>query len=329
MLVERLGAGAVTARLDAPEAAVVQPGFSEGANPPGSLGVDVAHELANLLLVVTGSLEQLRRQPLDTQGRQQLARAEWGAWQAVQLMRPVLSQAQGGDGEAEVEAADLNAIVGRFVAGIGPQIDEQVRLAAELAPGRLPVRFEPALLGLVLLNLVRDAMPDGGTVVLRTRGPRLDGLGDQLSTEVSVSDTGTGMPPGVAERAAEAFFTTKPRGKGAGLGLWMAHRFASMCGGKVTIETQRRAGHHGPPCLALSRRRRAGLTRQPRSVTAWPSCSHARLASGRLPLALVGQTAERLQFADGWSGQGGASRRRSERLANVGILTLNKIRPRN
>ncbi len=222
----------------AQEAAVVQPSGAGEAGFPGSLGADVAHELGNLLTVVSSSLEQLRRQPLDNQGQQQLARAEWGARQAVHLMRQVLSQAQGGDGEAEI--VDLNAAVGGFVAIMGQQIDEHVQLAAELAPGRLPVRLDPALLELVLLNLVRnaaDAMPDGGMVVIRTRGPRLDGLGDQLATEVSVSDSGTGMAPAVAERAAEAFFTTKPPGKGTGLGLWMAHRFASMCSGKVKIET--------------------------------------------------------------------------------------------
>ena len=220
-----------------------QPGFGEDAGAPGSLGAEAAHELANLMTVVTGSLRQLRRQPLDRQGQQQLTRAEWGAWQAVRLTRQVLSQAQGDDGEAEV--VDLNAAVDGFVAAIGPQVDEHVRLAAELAPGRLPVRLEPALLDLVLLNLVRnaaDAMPHGGTVVVRTRRPRLDGLGDRLSTEVSVSDTGTGMPPAVAERAAEAFFTTKPRGKGTGLGLWMAHRFASACNGKIEIETAQGRG---------------------------------------------------------------------------------------
>ena len=197
------------------------------------------------MTVVLGSLEQLRRQPLDKQGRQQLARAEWGAWQAGQLTRRVLSQAQGGDGEAEVGVVDLNAAVGRFVAAIGPQVDEHVQLAAKLAPGPLPVRLDPALLELVLLNLVRnaaDAMPGGGMVVLRTCRPRLDGLGDQLATEVSVSDTGTGMAPAVAERATEAFFTTKPRGKGTGLGLWMAHRFASTCGGKIEIKTSHRRG---------------------------------------------------------------------------------------
>ena len=155
----------------------------------------------------------------------------------------MLSRAQGGDGEAE--AVDLNAAVDRFVAVIGQQVNGHVQLAAELAPGPLPVRLDPALLELVLLNLVRnaaDAMPDGGTVVIRTRRPRLDGLGDQLATEVSVSDSGTGMAPAVTERAAEAFFTTKPRGKGTGLGLWITHRFASACGGKITIETAQGRG---------------------------------------------------------------------------------------
>jgi len=225
------------------DAATDQPDLREEAGSPGSVGAGVAHKLANLMMVVTGSLEQLRRQPLDKQGQQQLARAEWGAWQAVQLTRRVLSRAQGGDGEAEV--VDLNAAVGRFVAVIGQRVDEHVQLAVELAPGRLPVRLDPVLLELVLLNLVRnaaDAMPDGGTVVIRTRGPRLDGLGDQPATEVSVSDNGTGMAPAVAERAAEAFFTTKPRGKGTGLGLWMAHRFTSACGGKIEIETRQGQG---------------------------------------------------------------------------------------
>ena len=245
MVVEQLDAGRVTAHPGPPDAAVVQPGVREDAGAPGSPGADVAHELANLLTVVTGSLEQLRRQPLDKQGQRQLARAEWGAWQAARLMRQALFQAQGDQGEVEVDAVDLNAAVGRFVAAFGPQADKHVRLAAELAPGRLPVRLDPALLNLVLLNLVRnaaDAMPDGGTVVVRTRRPQLDGLGDRLATEVSVSDTGTGMAPAVAEHAAEAFFTTKLRGKGTGLGLWMAHRFASTYGGKIEIKTAQGRG---------------------------------------------------------------------------------------
>ena len=208
------------------------------AKHPGSLGADTAHELANLMTVVSGSLEQLRRQPLSEQGQQQLARAEWGVRQAARLTRQVLSHARG-DKDALV-VADLNAVVGGFAAVIGQQVREDVLLAAELAARPLPVRLDAGLLELVLLNLVRnasDAIPEGGRVVLLTKGPRLDGLGDQLAVEVAVSDNGTGMAPNVAQQATEAFFTTKPHGKGTGLGLWMAHRFASTHGGKISIET--------------------------------------------------------------------------------------------
>lgn len=220
------------------QAATAQPGSMEDADRPIPLGADTAHELANLMMVVSGSLEQLRRQPFDERGQQQLARAEWGVRQAAQLTRQVLSQARGEDGTAKV--VDLNAVVGEFAAVMGQQAGQGVQLTAQLVPAPLPVRLDASLLELVLLNLVRnaaDAMPDGGQVVLRTKGPQLDGLGDQLAAEVAVSDTGTGMAPDVTQRAAEAFFTTKPNGKGTGLGLWMAHRFASTHDGKISIET--------------------------------------------------------------------------------------------
>lgn len=82
-----------------------------------------------------------------------------------------------------------------------------MQLAAELAPGRLPVRLDAGLLELVLLNLVRnaaDAMPEGGQVVLLTKGPWLDGLGDQLAVEVAVLDTSTGIQPGHFSPAVHA-----------------------------------------------------------------------------------------------------------------------------
>ncbi len=76
-----------------------------------------------------------------------------------------------------------------------------------------------------------------GRVVLQTKRPRLDGLGDRPAVGMAVSDTGTGMAPEVAGRAAETFFTTKPHGRGTGLGLWIAHRFASEHDGKLSIDT--------------------------------------------------------------------------------------------
>ena len=220
------------------KAAAVQPNAGKMPHHSGDMGVETAHELANLLTVLLGSLEPLRRQPLDERGQRQLSRAEWGARQVARLTRQVLSQAQGREDAAEI--VDLNAVVDGFATAMDGHMSEGARVATELALGSLPVRLDAGLLDFVLLNLVRnaaDATPGGGEVVLRTRGPRLDGLGKQLTAEVSVSDDGTGMPPDVAQRAPEAFFTTKPPGNGTGLGPWMANGFASDCGGTVKIET--------------------------------------------------------------------------------------------
>lgn len=215
-----------------------RPSLAEKARHPGAVSADAAYEFANLLTVVLGSLEQLRRQPLDERGQQQLGRAEWATLQAARLTRQALSQAQGEEDVAKV--VDLNAVVDGLATMMDSRVSAGMRVTAELVAGSLPVRLDAGLLTLVLLNLVcnaADAMPDGGEVVMRTRGPRVDGLGDQLTAEVSVLDSGTGMPPDVAQRATEALFSTELRGKGIDLGLWMAHSFASTCDGKVTVET--------------------------------------------------------------------------------------------
>lgn len=212
-------------------------GHSGAEGRPGVLAAGMVHDLNNVLTVVLASLEQLRRQPLDSQGQRQLDRAQWGARQAARLARRViaLSRGEGGDGEA----VDLNDVVGAFARTLGQAAGEGVGLVMEAAPGPLPARLDAGQLELALLNLVRnaaDAMA-GGWVVIRTAGHRVDGLGGQPTVEVAVSDTGTGMTPETARRARDAFFTTKGREQGTGLGLWMVHRFAAEAGGKVEIET--------------------------------------------------------------------------------------------
>ena len=232
-----------TSRLD-PDGASSNLGYLAATELVGQpVAADAAHELANLMTVVLGSLEQLRSQPLDPPGRQQLGRAEWGARQAARLTRQVLSRTQGRDERPGI--TDLNEVVGGFAAVLGRRLECGALVAVELASARLPVRLDAGLLELVLLNLARnaaDAMPSGGEVIIRTQGPRLAGMGDRLTVEVSVSDTGTGMAPAVARRAMEAFFTTKAHGRGTGLGLWMAERFARACEGKVVITTEEGQG---------------------------------------------------------------------------------------
>lgn len=241
MAAGRFGAGHMTdapSQTTAQDAAAVPSGPKEDADHPCSLGFETVHELANLMTVVLWSLEQLRRQLLNEQGQQQLSLAEWDVRQAARLTRQVLAQTSGEKDALAV--ADLNSVVGGFAAVMGQQVREDVRLAAELAPGRLPVRLDTGLLELVLLNLFRsaaDAMPEGGQVVLLTKGPRLNGLNGQLAVEVAVSDNGTGMAPDVTQQATEAFFTTKLHSKSTGLGLWMAHHFVSTHGGNISIDT--------------------------------------------------------------------------------------------
>ena len=112
-----------------------------------------------------------------------------------------------------------------------------------------PVRLDPAQFQSAVVNLAinaRDAMPEGGRLIIETRNFALDGtflsedlglkLGDYVA--VSITDTGRGMPPEVIDRVFEPFFTTKPVGAGTGLGLSMVYGFIKQSGGDITIYSE-------------------------------------------------------------------------------------------
>ena len=204
----------------------------------GVMATGIAHEFNNLLTIVLGNVEQLRRQPLNQRGHEQLARVEWGARQAERLVRQMLNLA--GRRASDPQVVDLNAIIAEFDKIIGHAVKDEVHLVLELGEGSLPVHLDPAQLELALLNLVRnasDAMGGAGSITIRTAGHRVDGLGGKPTVEVSVSDTGSGMPPDIVRQATTSFFTTKPPGQGSGLGLWMVQSFVTDWQGKLDIET--------------------------------------------------------------------------------------------
>jgi CheY-like chemotaxis protein len=125
---------------------------------------------------------------------------------------------------------------------IGPAI----ALELELHDGRGVVTCDANELESVLLNLCinsRDAMPEGGRLVITTRDRRLtraDLAGDAEPgdfVEVAVTDNGVGMPPEVRERVLEPFFTTKPLGQGTGLGLSQVYGFVRQSGGALRIDS--------------------------------------------------------------------------------------------
>jgi CheY-like chemotaxis protein len=117
-----------------------------------------------------------------------------------------------------------------------------VHVDFDFQEGLWPVEVDPGELELVMLNLAvnaRDAMPNGGTIVVRAQNMAA-GQGDVVRNLVrlSVIDTGTGMTPEVQARVFEPFFTTKDVGKGSGLGLAQVHGFAQQSGGSIEIESE-------------------------------------------------------------------------------------------
>jgi CheY-like chemotaxis protein len=122
---------------------------------------------------------------------------------------------------------------------LGPQ----VTLGFELDGTGVPVLSDPVQVEMAVLNLAinaRDAMPEGGELVIRTAFRRIEAdpeLPPGEYMELSVTDTGTGMAPEVAARAFEPFFTTKGVGKGTGLGLSQVYGIARQGGGAARIET--------------------------------------------------------------------------------------------
>jgi CheY-like chemotaxis protein len=123
---------------------------------------------------------------------------------------------------------------------LGPGITKEF----DLDEGRMPVMADPTQLEVAILNLAinaRDAMPDGGVLKFATRIVEVEEdaeLDSGQFVELTISDTGLGMPEEVAARAFEPFFTTKEVGKGTGLGLSMVYGMARQSGGTARIESK-------------------------------------------------------------------------------------------
>jgi CheY-like chemotaxis protein len=151
------------------------------------------------------------------------------------------------------QQVDLNALVQSLRELVRRTCGESITLATELAPGVWPTRCDPNQLESAILNLAinaRDAMPQGGRLTLRTANVALPatrvGPADVLEAgdfvRLTVSDSGTGMPQDVIDRAFDPFFTTKPIGQGTGLGLSMVYGFARQSGGFAAIESRQGEG---------------------------------------------------------------------------------------
>ncbi len=223
-------------RREAAQAALLQ---SQKLEALGQLTGGVAHDLNNVLAAVSGSYELLRRRTDDPALLRLVALGEKGAERAAALVRQLLAFARR---EAlQPILVDPAALLGQVEALAHHAVGPTVTCVLEAEPGVWPVLADPQRLEMALLNLAvnaRDAMPDGGTLTIAARNTAAHG--DYVS--ISVADTGVGMSAEVLARATEPFFTTKPPGKGTGLGLPSIRGFVEQSGGEMLIASRPGAG---------------------------------------------------------------------------------------
>jgi signal transduction histidine kinase len=197
----------------------------------GLLAGGVAHDMNNVLGAILGFAESnLEAQAAGTRAHHAFDTIAKAALRGGRMVRSLLSFAR--QRPAEERELDLNAVLREEVQILAHTTLAKVQLQLDLAPDLLPVLGDPDALTNALMNLcvnAVDAMTDQGVLTLRTRNVGADAV------EVQVEDTGCGMPREVLERALDPFFTTKPEGKGTGLGLTMVYGIVEAHGGRLEI----------------------------------------------------------------------------------------------
>jgi signal transduction histidine kinase len=204
----------------------------------GQLTGGMAHDFNNLLTVVIGNLDVVQRRAGENEAVSRAVRnALAGAEKAAALTQQLLAFAR--KQPLQPAATDTNELVGRMAELFGRTAGEKVELKHDLAPDVWPVLVDPNQLESALLNLLvnaRDAMPEGGTVTVRTRNVPAEAE-QPACVAIVIADSGSGMSEEIRGRALEPFFTTKPVGGGTGLGLSQVHGFVVQSGGRLTLES--------------------------------------------------------------------------------------------
>ena len=209
----------------------------------GTLAGGIAHDFNNLLTAILGSLELAGPKIADQPRVKRLIDNATGAAQrGSTLTKRLLSFSRSRD--VQVRSVDPNALIEGMSALFGSSLGGLVSVKTELDARAPHVRVDPDQLELAILNLcinARDAMPEGGTITVRTC---LAQVADDPELEpgphllLSVADEGTGIPPELLERVCEPFFTTKAVGQGTGLGLAMVFGLAQQSQGRLHITSK-------------------------------------------------------------------------------------------
>lgn len=206
----------------------------------GTLAGGIAHDLNNVLTPILIAAQLLRGDEQDESRSRLLGSIETGAKRGADMIRQVLSFARGEEGQRR--PVDTNALLRDLTDFCRDTLPKSVTITAEVAPALPPVIGDRTQLLQVLVNLItnaNDAMPSGGTLVLRAVAPE---PGEPHRVLISVQDSGCGMSEETAARIFEPFYTTKDQGRGTGLGLSTSAAIVRSHGGTLDVATRPGAG---------------------------------------------------------------------------------------
>ncbi|MEV0901288.1 ATP-binding protein [Actinoplanes sp. NPDC049802] len=214
----------------------------------GKLAGGVAHDFNNILAIVANYTDFAIEETTDRPHVQaDLKQARTALDRATNLTRQLLTFTRGD--AIQPQDVDLNASIGEACAMLQRTIGEHITLITRPSAQPLTVHADPGQIQQVLLNLAinaRDAMPDGGTLVLEANTAILDGTEVDMQpplpagtyARLLVSDTGEGMSAETVARIFEPFYTTKPQGKGTGLGLATVYGIITEAGGSINVYSE-------------------------------------------------------------------------------------------
>ena len=213
----------------------------------GSLAGGIAHDLNNILTPIVTAAELLAARLAESRNRQLLSLIRNAANRGTRVVRQMMAYSRGIAGERA--ATHCRDLVREMTTMMRETFPRDIRIETDLAPDLRPVMGDATQLLQVLMNLcvnARDAMPRGGRLTLTAANAELDeeaiasqpGAQPGLYINLTVADTGHGIPAENLERVFEPFYSTKPLAKGTGLGLSTALGIIRSHHGFITVTSQ-------------------------------------------------------------------------------------------
>lgn len=221
----------------------------------GKLAGGIAHDFNNQLAIVQGYtdmlIESAQNDPVVKKRLQQIANVVTRASKLTQQLLLFSSKQP-----IQLRPLDLNLHLIELKSMLERLMGENITLQLDLSPTLSIVHADPGNINQVVTNLfvnARDAMPNGGTLTIKTQMIDFDNTDSQHPPQthpngtfvcLSISDTGTGMADDIKEHIFEPFFTTKEPGQGTGLGLSVVYGIVQSHGGWITVDSEPNRGSH-------------------------------------------------------------------------------------